>query len=700
MRRIIFFLMISAGLFFRAGALADTIYSDQDTMRVQDASGLPGDTVSVYLYMANTTIDVGGISHRITYDSTLIRALSAECLDRGCALEIFAADMDVPGVIRILAYSFESNYIPRGFGNTVRIKFLVKSGAVPGRSTLMQFVDQGLGDNAWSPAIGGDLFIPQLLPGTFQVRGGNINLPPVITNVGNQSVAEGQLLQFTVVAHDVEADPITLSAENLPENAFFPSAQGDSLISSTFSFRPSYTQGPDTFLVSFVAVDDHNNVTTMPVQIVVFDQPNDRLIIAHNQGGIRGAADRSVDVILFNSGPIFGAQFEVLYDPEQIVISDVLSTYRNQNMWFSYNEPQPGRIIIITFSVGMDTIPSGNGPLAELVVDVNDDAQFGHTELSLAEAIEIIDSVTTKNLEPENGYFTVDRFGDANLDETVNVGDCVTIVAYILGQMNFSIRQFEAADIDSSGRVNIGDLQKIINVILEINIPPLLYPSDPPVVVELMDDIPSSGDLLTVPFRAEMSGEASAVQFRISYNSDVLRALDPEPGDLISGMMLDYNVSDNEIYGVIYNLGGGSFGPGNGELVNLNFRVTDPAFDFEDDLAITDFLIVNPAAEFIPVEIEGQLPDRFILDQNYPNPFNAGTNISFSLPSASNVEIMVYDLLGRQVTTLLNSFIPAGSHSVNWDGRSGSGDNLSTGVYFYRLRADGFDETKKMLLIK
>ncbi len=109
---------------------------------------------------------------------------------------------------------------------------------------------------------------------------------------------------------------------------------------------------------------------------------------------------------------------------------------------------------------------------------------------------------------------------------------------------------------------------------------------------------------------------------------------------------------------------------------------------------------MNPAADFIPVEIKGQLPESFILSQNYPNPFNAGTSIRFELPSASDVELSVYDLLGRKVIVMLNEYLPAGSHLVTWDGRSGDGNMMATGVYFYRLRAGDFDKTKKMILVK
>lgn len=684
------------------------VYSDADTMAILDSYGNPGDTVGVILHMANHTIDVGGYLHRIVYDEALLEPLmitdtlmSAECLDRGCQLGVEASALE-PGIVRIMAVSWFGDFIPMGSGPVLQLNFIVKPTAPPGTITSLQFQDvTPPQDNYWTDQFGERILVPQMLPGNFSILGGGINQPPVINFIGNQEVAEGQLLEFSVTAHDPDADPITLTAVDLPDNASFPAVQGDSLVTGAFSFRPDFDQGPDTFVVTFRATDNSNNVTNRPVQIVVLDQPNDFLTIISDQGGIPGAMDRPVDIILFNSIPVYGVEFEILYDPEQIQIPEVYSTERGYDMWFSYNEPDPGRIIIIIFSVGLDSISSGSGPLAQLIVDANPFAVFGPTDLILDQAIEVIDTTgTSKPLITEDGFFTIDQYGDANLDGLVNVGDCIAMVAYIIGRGDFNERQLDAADIDSSGRVDIGDLQQLINIILEIDIPPFSYPGGLPVIVELLkDDISRSGSQLTIPLRADISSEASAVQFELAFDADKLGEIEIVKGEMVSDMTLDYTIADGSITGVIFHLGGNSFGPAAGRLVEFKFDDRGD-FDSSSDIKLTDFLIVNPAADFMPVDIKGQLPKSFSLAQNYPNPFNAGTNISFSLPSAGYAELSVYDILGRKVTILLDSFLPAGSHSATWNGRSGTGESMATGVYFYRLVAEGFDETKKMLLVK
>ncbi len=89
------------------------------------------------------------------------------------------------------------------------------------------------------------------------------------------------------------------------------------------------------------------------------------------------------------------------------------------------------------------------------------------------------------------------------------------------------------------------------------------------------------------------------------------------------------------------------------------------------------------------------LPGKYTLYQNYPNPFNPSTTINYQLPANSQVTLKVYDVLGREVTTLVNERESAGSYSIKFDGSS-----LPSGVYFYRLQTSSFMQTKKLVLIK
>jgi hypothetical protein len=92
---------------------------------------------------------------------------------------------------------------------------------------------------------------------------------------------------------------------------------------------------------------------------------------------------------------------------------------------------------------------------------------------------------------------------------------------------------------------------------------------------------------------------------------------------------------------------------------------------------------------------EGTLPKKFQLSQNYPNPFNPTTTIKFSIPSRDFVSLKVYDLVGREVATLVNEQKEAGTYRVTFDAR-----NLASGMYIYTLRTKNFSTSRKMILMK
>ncbi len=93
--------------------------------------------------------------------------------------------------------------------------------------------------------------------------------------------------------------------------------------------------------------------------------------------------------------------------------------------------------------------------------------------------------------------------------------------------------------------------------------------------------------------------------------------------------------------------------------------------------------------------VSSDLPESYSLEQNYPNPFNPSTEIQFSLPQRSRVTLTIFDLLGREVATLVSEELSGGSYSTRWDAAG-----FSSGVYLYRLQASEFVETKKLLLLR
>jgi hypothetical protein len=153
-----------------------------------------------------------------------------------------------------------------------------------------------------------------------------------------------------------------------------------------------------------------------------------------------------------------------------------------------------------------------------------------------------------------------------------------------------------------------------------------------------------------------------------------------------------------------------------GEDAEWYINYINTTFDLEGDWALQWKDIKGNPRDNTPTigayEYEGLLDTEdelksstYKLEQNYPNPFNPSTTISYSIPSSSFVTLKVYDILGNEVATLVNEEKPEGSYEVNFSSKagisSGANDhNLTSGIYFYRIHAGSYSETKKMILLK
>jgi hypothetical protein len=153
---------------------------------------------------------------------------------------------------------------------------------------------------------------------------------------------------------------------------------------------------------------------------------------------------------------------------------------------------------------------------------------------------------------------------------------------------------------------------------------------------------------------------------------------------------------------IIMEINGENF---NQSLLNNLFRICilpDRMVLFEEmtDQSGLLSLAFNPPSGKRELEEPAVIPYVFRLNQNYPNPFNSNTIINYEIPSAGFVTIKIYDILGREVSTLVDSYQIAGPHSVIWDGTNQSGKEIASGVYFSKLTSTENTEIKKMLLLK
>lgn len=204
-----------------------------------------------------------------------------------------------------------------------------------------------------------------------------------------------------------------------------------------------------------------------------------------------------------------------------------------------------------------------------------------------------------------------------------------------------------------------------------------------------------------------------AYQANIKFDASVLNAAGALSSGTVSGSFgpPTVNISeDGEI-----NVGGFGASPlsGSGTLVNLTFDVVGQLGD--TTALVFDNFVFNsgdPAAEVkngkftvsLPTSVhdEAPQPENFFLRQNYPNPFNPETTITFEVPPTWNdrLTLQIFNLKGQLIKTLVNGFIPAGTHVIVWDSRDERGKPASSGSYFYKIKSGNFVAVRKMVLIK
>ncbi|PIQ08768.1 MAG: hypothetical protein COW71_10025 [Ignavibacteriales bacterium CG18_big_fil_WC_8_21_14_2_50_31_20] len=140
------------------------------------------------------------------------------------------------------------------------------------------------------------------------------------------------------------------------------------------------------------------------------------------------------------------------------------------------------------------------------------------------------------------------------------------------------------------------------------------------------------------------------------------------------------------------------------QQIYLRFELNSDEYAEEDGLYIDDVEIFSFSDEALSVNDNLEVPTEYLLSQNYPNPFNPSTKIIYSIPFAlglkhtsplQNTVLKVYDILGREITTLVNKVQSAGNYEVVFDGKE-----LPSGIYFYRIQSGNFTNSKKMLLLK
>ncbi|MDH3939218.1 MAG: SBBP repeat-containing protein, partial [candidate division Zixibacteria bacterium] len=277
---------------------------------------------------------------------------------------------------------------------------------------------------------------------------------------------------------------------------------------------------------------------------------------------------------------------------------------------------------------------------------------------------------------------------DYDPGDLIDISDLVYLVDYMFTG-GPAPHCMEEADINGDGQHDIADLVFLVDYMFSGGPDPagcgksgsLCAPSEADPGVTLLFDY--ADGYTTISLDADIA--IRGLQLELVGDGDgVVRKLGGDQIDMVSG-------SDGRVVkiGILDLDGPMTLEAGSCEIASLKGRYT-----------VTEALAVDKSIrKVLPTVLASangpSLPSHFVLHQNYPNPFNPTTEIGFALPRACHVSLNIYNVLGQRVTTLLNERLEAGHHFQEWHA-----NGAASGVYFYRIRAEDFVQTKKMMLLK
>ena len=221
-------------------------------------------------------------------------------------------------------------------------------------------------------------------------------------------------------------------------------------------------------------------------------------------------------------------------------------------------------------------------------------------------------------------------------------------------------------------------------------------------------------DLNAIELRLENSNDIAGIQFSIQSSSKV--ALSGfQRGERVSEsgwMVATHQPNDSTLNVVILGSYRLFLGAGNGTIARISYRTNQENNDSPYRVSLGRVVMANCRAESVAVTVQNLewgvnkyfertlSSSSFKLGQNFPNPFNPSTSLAYALSKPGQVRLSIYDVTGREISRLVDSYQFVGTYSVRWNSNDTPGGALPSGVYFARLQVDGDAQTSKMILAK
>lgn len=300
--------------------------------------------------------------------------------------------------------------------------------------------------------------------------------------------------------------------------------------------------------------------------------------------------------------------------------------------------------------------------------------------------------------------------GDVSLNGKVQSYDASVILQHMAFLDTMNVTQLAVADVSGSGGVSSLDASYILQYVVGlIDVFPVELMSKARqdvlaslnvegISLKLSDLNKLSENQYAVKLELSNTEGLYAFDISLSYPDEALNVEEIRIGDFISDAAVITNIS--QAGKVLISVASGTSFKGNGSIAELIITTQkDEISTISIDKFIANEMDYTDAAEHEEVQLN--LPEEFELYQNYPNPFNPTTTIRFNLAENNvKVNLIIYNVLGQKVKTLVNEVYQAGRYRAVWDGTNDAGMPVSTGVYIYRIQAGDIVQSKKLTFIK
>jgi len=533
----------------------------------------------------------------------------------------------------------------------------------------------------------------------------NRNRPPQITAPTAIETQAGENLSFVVSASDPDFEAVSWRLTGAPYGSNF-----DGNNPGRFSWQVPVTDSGSSAM-TFVATDPQgfSDTARVPVHIAAATLYSLTIDTTSAFSGETATCYLRLD----NRLAVGGFNLLARYDASALSLGTISKLGTRAESFTNYTittnvDGQAGLMRIIGQAPAGSPLSIGDGPIVKMTFRTTGDLSFAGQSIPVKfEFLDVItkddNTLTTPggqkvpqtDIYYSSGYVKINeigqiRVGDINLNGVAyEISDIIYFTNFFIypSQHPFNALQYANSDVNQDGMLaTVADLVRLVNIVINGGL--------------------GSGRTATYEAKdASLTSEAvpDAVEFRYDTESDIGGLLlTIETADQInldelqcpnSDMTVMSNRDGNRVRVLVYGAAGQSMPSGSQCFLRVSGL---------KDYRVVALELATADGTYIPVKLPASesLPQGYDLAQNYPNPFNPETRIAFSLPSSGEIRLAIYNVLGREVRTLVSSHLEAGQHTAVWDGRDNAGATAASGVYFYRLEASGYSMTRKMMLLK